>query len=115
MKKGDSSLLSRNYPTQSALNFNDPIHDLFGGIARLELLYILDETEVEVERIAIVQRKGGSVSWSLDVVTVEPKTSNIEIFPHESIDDFHGSAADRVIKRKSDTQKKKDGTKNGAA
>src|SRR5688500_9091943 len=43
-KKGDEKGLSRNYPTQMALAFNDQSSDLFGAptISRVDIVYQLD-------------------------------------------------------------------------
>lgn len=115
MKKGDSALLSRNYPTQSALNFNNPVRDLFGGIARLELLYVLGDAEADVERIALVQRNGRTLSWAIDVVGEGNAASNIELFSKDTDGGDNCTAADRVIKPKSDKRQRKDETQNGSA
>lgn len=114
MKKGDSALLSRNYPTQSALNFHNQEQDLFGGVARLELLYVLGKAEADVERIALVQRNGRTLSWAIDVVGEDVVSSNVELFSRDTGSEKNGTAADRVLRKKIGDRQEKDGT-NGSA
>ena len=97
MKKGSHELLSRNYPTQAALAFHDQVQDLFGGIARLELLYILDDAETEIERIVLIQRHKKSVAWSIDLLGEVFDVQNVIAFVPTPI---AGSPADRMIKPK---------------
>lgn len=100
LKKGTDTLLSRNYPTQAALAFHDPVRDLFGGIARLELLYILNDAETDVDRIVLIQRHKNTVAWDIDLTPVEEVAQNVMPFApvDEQIDTT--SAADKVIKPK---------------
>lgn len=103
MKKGTHKLLSRNYPTQAALSFHDQIQDLFGGIARLELLYILNDAETDIERITLIQRHKKTVAWSIDLLALHSEEQNvIPLIPAESTQ--QGSVADRVIKSKEENK-----------
>lgn len=96
MKKGTPELLSRNYPTQAALAFNDPVQDLFGGIGRLELVYVLNDTETDVERICLVQRYLSSVAWAIDIEDATAELKQVVIpFVMPKIE---GTVADRVIR-----------------
>ncbi len=97
MKKGSHELLSSNYPTQAALAFHDRIQDLFGGIARLELLYILDGAETTVERIVLIQRHKKSIAWAIDLLGEAAAAQNIITFVPTPPD---GSHTDRIIKPK---------------
>ena len=45
-KKANRQLLSSNYPTQHAMDFHDPQVDMFGGVSRLELVYVIDKEEI---------------------------------------------------------------------
>lgn len=99
MKKGDRKLFSRNYPTQTALAFHNPTRDLFEGIARLELLYVLDDDGIEVERVALVQRHKQHVAWSIDLLEQHHDSQNV--IPMEPIVPS-GSAADRMLRPKDD-------------
>lgn len=98
MKKGDRQLLSRNYPTQAALDFNDPQKDLFKGVARLELLYVLNKAETAIDRIVLVQRHKSKVAWEielLDQANAADQTA-LTLAPTQP----SGSAAGRMIKPK---------------
>ena len=111
MKKGTNRLLSRNYPTQSALSFHDQIQDLFGGIARLELLYILNDAETDVERITLIQRHRKSVAWAIDLLALHHQQQNvIPLIPEQPLLD-QGSVADRIIKSK---EERKDNERYGS-
>lgn len=67
IKKGDKSLRSSNYPTQRALDFHNPELDMFGGLIRLELLYILSDDGVGIDKIVLTQRNGKYVAWAIDL------------------------------------------------
>ncbi|MBX9661583.1 MAG: hypothetical protein K2X00_23745 [Nitrospiraceae bacterium] len=97
MKKGTQELLSRNYPTQAALAFHDQGQDLFGGgIARLELLYILDDAEVEIERMVLVQRHKKSIAWAIDILNDADEAQNV--IPFSLPQAPAGTPADRMLK-----------------
>ncbi len=100
MKKGTHELLSRNYPTQGALAFHDQIQDLFGGIGRLELLYVLDESEADVERIALIQRHRKSVAWVIDLLKPANDAQNVIPFTGGHMAPTTPTVADRVLKSK---------------
>jgi hypothetical protein len=104
MKKADSKLLSRNYPTQAALDFHDPQKDLFDGIIRLELLYVLNKLETAVERIVLVQRHRAQIAWAIDLLDqADGATQNVlPLVPIQPVD----GAALRMIKPKD--EKKRD-------
>lgn len=97
MKKGDSKLLSRNYPTQASLDFHDGHRDLFGGIARLELLYVLNKGETAIERIALVQRHNSKVIWAIDLLDQASPSDQTVLSLMPKAD---GDAAARMIKLK---------------
>ena len=105
MKKGTHELLSRNYPTQAALAFHDQIQDLFGGIVRLELLYVLDETEVDIERIALIQRHKKSVAWVIDLLKPADDAQNVIPFTGGPVAPTAPTVADRVLKSKKGKKK----------
>jgi len=104
MKKADEKLLSRNYPTQSALAFVDQTQDLFGGIARLELVYLLDSSETHIERIVLVQRHKKAVAWMIDLLGADPMTQNVIPLAEPPIDTSQESIAKRIIKPKHETK-----------
>jgi hypothetical protein len=107
MKKADRKLLSRNYPTKNALAFINQDRDLFGGLARLELVYLLDDLGTSVDRIVLLQRHKQSVVWMIDLFGAAPMSQNILPFASEPKGDGT-SVAERIIKpkRKSNREKK---------
>jgi len=109
MKKGTKELLSRNYPTQAALDFNDASVDLFEGVARLELLYTLDGLESSIDRIVLAQRHLNRIVWAIDLLdSAEDHGQTVIPLP---IAPQGGSPAERVIKPKRVTKPaKKQGT-----
>lgn len=114
LKKGDRTLRSRNFPTQSALAFNDPTEDLFGGIARLELLYVLGPAEASIESIALVQRNKGALLWDINVNVESSIVSNVEPFTGDTGTDQGENAARKVIRKKAGKAQPKRGNENGA-
>lgn len=96
MKKATKNLYSSNYPTQAALAFHDQIQDIFGGVTRLELVYVLNQSETEIERITLIQRNNSNVVWIIDLLT---KTTTQNIIPLEKIEENNqNTVAERVIK-----------------
>ncbi len=114
LKKGDRTLRSRNFPTQSALAFNDPTEDLFGGIVRLELLYVLGAAEASVESVALVQRNKGALLWDINInLEQSSNPSNIEPFARDARTDRRETAADRIIRKKTSRAQRKHANENG--
>ncbi|KQZ38953.1 hypothetical protein [Massilia sp. Root1485] len=107
MKKADKKLLSRNYPTQNALAFVDQDRDLLGGLARLELVYQLNDVGTAIERIVLLQRQKQSVVWMIDLFGASPMAQNVLPFAPEPAGEGT-SVAKRIMKpkRKSDSEKK---------
>jgi hypothetical protein len=84
---------------------------LFGGIARLELLYILNSSETDIDRIVLIQRHKKHVTWMIDLLAPVADMDNVlPLIPQDPAPQT-GSVADRLIKPK-DTQidKKQYGT-----
>lgn len=109
MKKGDNNLLSKNYPTQSALEFNDASVDLFKGMVRLELIYTLDSLQASIDRIVIAQRHRNKILWAIDLLdSAEDNGQTVIPLPVAPI---QGSPASRILKPKKTTEEiKKHGT-----
>ncbi|KQY00338.1 hypothetical protein ASD28_13585 [Massilia sp. Root133] len=107
MKKADKKLLSRNYPTQNALASVDQDRDLLGGLARLELVYQLNDVGTAIERIVLLQRQKQSVVWMIDLFGASPMAQNVLPFAPEPAGEGT-SVAKRIMKpkRKSDSEKK---------
>ena len=100
-KKADHKLLSRNFPTPMARAFRDQTQDeMFGGTVRLELVYVLDDAEVEIERIALIQRHINSIVWVLDLVGEDPMHQNPIPFAPTPGPALDGTVASRIIKPK---------------
>lgn len=98
MKKADEKLMSRNYPTKSALAFVDQSKDMFGGLVRLELVYQLGAFGTEIERIALLQRHKSKIVWHIDLL--ESGAGIQEVLPFAQPPSPEGSAAQRVLKPK---------------
>ena len=114
MKKGGAQLLSRNYPTRSALDFNDATVDMFDGVARLELLYGLDPLGTAINEIVIAQRHRNKILWAIDILDTDDSNSQT-VIPIPA-PDFGGTPAERMIKpkKKKVSVLKKSGTDDGA-
>lgn len=106
MKKADKNLMSRNYPTKSALAYVDQSKDMFGGLVRLELVYQLGAYGTKIERIALLQRHKSKVVWHIDLL--DTATAVQEVLPFAQPPAPEGSAAQRVLKpkRKSKNEEK---------
>lgn len=81
-KKGDEKGLSRNYPTQMALAFNDQTSDLFGAptITRVDIVYQLDGLQTRVTDVSVVARHDMSVLWSYSLTAMESKSAEVIAF-----------------------------------
>ncbi|MDP2166302.1 MAG: hypothetical protein Q8K21_19160 [Hydrogenophaga sp.] len=114
MKKGTAKLLSRNYPTQAALAFNDANVDLFEGTPRLELIYTLDELETGIDRIVLAQRHLNRIVWAIDLLD-SAEDHGQTVFPLPIVPNGD-SPATRVLKpKKAKTASKKQGTDDAGA
>jgi hypothetical protein len=107
-KKGDGRLLSRNAPTQSAMEFHDCTVDMFGGVARLECIYVLDDAETDIERLAIVKRHKNRVIWAMPIDGTHAAADNNKVIDMPMFE-TGDSAADRVIKPKREKRGNSDG------
>ncbi|MDN3518311.1 hypothetical protein QWY84_11870 [Aquisalimonas lutea] len=97
-KKGDEAGLSRNYPTQTALDFHEPDSDLFGTPDKVEVVYGLDRTESELSQVLVVARNGDQVAWAYDLT--EMAAADVIDLPVEQPTPQHD--ARRVIRLKDD-------------
>ena len=102
---------SSNLQTQSAMKYHDPEIDMFGGEVRLELLYVLDDDGINIDKIAIVQRKDKFVAWAIDI-----EGDNVAEIPHTfepSTTETAKTVAKKVIKPRKHAKENvvnKDGT-----
>lgn len=115
MKKGTNQLLSRNYPTRAALDFNDATKDLFDGVARLELIYTLDELGTAIDKVVIAQRHRSQILWAIDLLGgAEDHGQTVIPLPVAPVGG--GTPAQRVLKPKKTASKpKKTGSGDGTA
>ena len=115
MKKGTNRLLSRNYPTKAALDFNDASVDLFEGVARLELIYTLDALGTSIDRVVIAQRHRSKILWAIDLLGgAEDHGQTVIPLPVAPMNG--GTPAERVLKPKKFAEKiKKTGNGYGTA
>lgn len=115
MKKGTNQLLSRNYPTKAALDFNDASVDLFNGVARLELIYTLDDLGISIDKVVIAQRHRSKILWAIDLLGgAADRGQTVIPIPVAPVDG--GTPAERVLKPKKLAPKiKKTGNSNGSA
>lgn len=93
IKKGDKRGYTSNYPTPTAMEFHEPESDLFGGVDKLEVTYVLDHQETTIEDIAIVYRNRGEVEFRFSILDSENVESAVpaktdkdaEVFPKKEI------------------------------
>lgn len=82
-KKGDEKGLSRNYPTQMAMAFNDQTSDLFGAtITRVDVVYQLDGLATRVIDVSVVARHEMNILWAYSITEMESKSAEVvELHP----------------------------------
>ena len=88
-KKSDAKGLSKNYPTQAALDYHDQQQDLPGIplTQRLETTYVLNKLETAIQDILLVARDAERVLWCSSILhrdeggTVVPFTSHPQTTP----------------------------------
>lgn len=107
LKKAKYGLLSANVPTQASLDFHNTQLSVFGDEARLELIYILNKAETNVERIVLVQRHLNTIIWSLDVASGD-NGQIIDFAPNKPSPNTGGVAAKSVVKSKVVKDRSKD-------
>jgi hypothetical protein len=111
MKKADENLMSRNYPTKSALSYVDQSKDMFGGLVRLELVYQLGAYGTKIERIALLQRHKSKIVWHIDLL--DSGAAIQEVLPFAQPPAPEGSAAQRVLKPKRKSKKEEKDVSTG--
>jgi hypothetical protein len=112
-KKGTRHFKSSNFPTQGALDFHDPNVDMFGGVSRLEALYVLDKHEISIDSFVLTQRNNNAVSWVLDLQ--QQDTASVQELPRmePSAPMVQEGVARRVIKSRKQGKEKKYANDNG--
>lgn len=101
-KKGKRSLKTSNVLTKSAKAFHDKSMqiDALEGMTRLELVYVPSRDLLDIERIMLVCKDKGRVSWTIDLLArAEPEQTVIEFKPPTPSAPT-STAAKRVIKKK---------------
>lgn len=96
LKKANERLLSSNIPTQMALAFHDQEEDLFDGIVRLEVVYVLSKDETELEKIVLLQRHQQNILWSIDIRSQAMEQLEPFVMPLPA--PSGGSVADRILR-----------------
>ncbi len=69
LKKGDSNGLGCNIETQAVLNFTDPQMVIPGlpDVQKVDVVYILNTIETQIDRVAVAARDNGTRLWSYDI------------------------------------------------
>lgn len=104
---------SSNFPTKSAIAFHDQSIDLFGGIARLELIYTLNSLGTLLQDVCLSQRQKNKTMWLLPLRdATESHQANLVPLPTP---ERQGTAADRILKtrKKSHDSDQQDQPKRG--
>ena len=95
-KKGDGKGLSRNFPTQLALAYHDHNGNigLFGPLEllRVQVVYILNRLETDIEDVLVVGRDGSKVVWTYGI---KPQFDAIEELPRIPI---HRTSPDQLVR-----------------
>jgi hypothetical protein len=113
-KKASKALFSSNYQTAQAIAFHDTEKDLLGnGVCRLELVYVLDKSELEIERICLVQRHKRYVAWTIDLKGGDDGRQ--VVLPFTPRTPSGPKVAERVLKRKRRTDHGGDRKKDGVS
>ena len=83
IKKADTELKSRNYPTQLALLFHEPRTDLFDceGHQRVEIVYVLNQFETKIDWIGLVARENSKVLWQFELEHETESAAVLPLFP----------------------------------
>jgi hypothetical protein len=69
LKKADGNFLGSNIPTQAVLAFVDPQLTIPGlpDVQKVDVVYVLNELETAIERIAVTARDNDVRLWSYDI------------------------------------------------
>lgn len=97
-KKADESGLSRNFPTQHALAFHDHEAILFSlpDIHRVDVVYVLNALDTDIQELLIVGRDQDRVAWVHDISQAHDQSlDNIEHLPQTGADD---AGTERLVK-----------------
>ena len=68
IKKGNEYGFTRNYPTQTAIQFHDPQRLIFDSVDKLEVTYVLNHEETEIVDIAVVHRIGNEIVFKFSIL-----------------------------------------------
>lgn len=69
LKKGDANCLGCNIETQAVLAFTDPQMTIPGlpDVQKVDIFYVLNSIETEVDWIAVTARDNGTRLWTYDI------------------------------------------------
>lgn len=104
IKKGDNKGFTRNYPTQAALEFYEEESDMFGGVVRLDVTYVLSKDESAVDDIAVVHRSGDSVDFKFSLLD----ENSVQGMPTRNTEDSRQEESSSVAKLKKGLEKKQE-------
>lgn len=77
IKKGDENGFTRNYPTQTAIQFHDPQSTIFESVDKLEVTYVLNQAETDIVDISVVFRKRKVIDFRFSIL----ETADIKPLP----------------------------------
>jgi len=110
-KFADKNGISRNFPTQLALDFNDPQVDIIGipDVIRTDFVYVLNSLKSDIEKLMIVKRNGKNIEWAYSIgtslATVYPiPTSTPALPPVEDTVRVRIDKANELLKKKENQQ-----------
>lgn len=101
-KKGDTEGFTNNYPTETAQLFHDPNYELFENVTHLEVVYVLDKDEIEVDGIYVVHRLENSIDYMIPLGS----SFNVVEMPSENQDNNSATSTQESEKRKSLVKRK---------
>lgn len=69
LKHADASLITRNYPTDEALAYDDHDVDLYGyeGLQRIKLCYVVDQFERDLIWVGVTASLNGRFLWKIEL------------------------------------------------
>ncbi len=75
VKKMDEDGKSRNYPTKQAMDFDQmqPIDGVPDAPVRVNIGYLLDDTETQIRRVQVARPNGPNVDWCAAILPEETR------------------------------------------
>ena len=107
-KKADENKLGRNIPTQSALDFANPhclFQDLPHSTAKIEIVWVANELQTDLEHVLVVARDGARLLWSYEILPGEAGSGTIVPFPTLPLGPQDDPDGDDLIRPKAESDK----------